>query len=163
MNAQLSAQIATGATVFPSDVPRGTTPPPQMGQMSMVPPPGGPGHPGPHGTIPPDVSAPLGAPVPTPPGLPAQVGARGSEPAGMLDGYPPLAPLARPSDSGPLDAQHAAGVMSPVGQQYPESVDWSALAAGRARAVPPWLLAVLFLGAIGIALALTIAIARIVR
>jgi hypothetical protein len=53
--------------------------------------------------------------------------------------------------------------MSPVGQYYPEPVDWSAAAAGRARALPPWMLAVLFIGAIGIALALTIVVARLIR
>ena len=53
--------------------------------------------------------------------------------------------------------------MSPVGQQYPEHVDWSAAAASRARAIPPWMLAVLFVGAIGIALALTIVVARLIR
>ena len=53
--------------------------------------------------------------------------------------------------------------MSPVGQHYPEHVNWAAAAATRARAVPPWLLAILFIGAIGIALALTIMIARALR
>jgi len=53
--------------------------------------------------------------------------------------------------------------MSPVGQHYPEHVDWGAAAAGRARALPPWMLAVLFVGAIGIALALTIVVARLIR
>jgi hypothetical protein len=59
--------------------------------------------------------------------------------------------------------QRAAELMSPVGQQYPEQVDWSAMAAGRARALPPWMLAVLFVGAIGIALAITIIVARLIR
>ena len=53
--------------------------------------------------------------------------------------------------------------MSPVGERYPERVNWAAAAATRARAVPPWLLAILFIAAIGIALALTIAIARAIR
>ena len=53
-------------------------------------------------------------------------------------------------------------MMSPVGQQYPERVDWSAAAAAKARAVPPWLLAILFIAAIGGALALTIVIARLI-
>jgi hypothetical protein len=61
------------------------------------------------------------------------------------------------------DPQRAAELMSPVGQHYPEPVDWSAAAAGRARAIPPWMLAVLFVGAIGIALALTIVVARLIR
>jgi hypothetical protein len=53
--------------------------------------------------------------------------------------------------------------MSPVGQYYPERVDWGAAAASPARAVPPWLLAILFVAALGIALALTIVIAKLVR
>jgi hypothetical protein len=68
----------------------------------------------------------------------------------------------RMSDGGVLDAQRAAGLMSPVGQQYPENVDWASMAASRARAVPPWLLAALFIGAIGIATALTVIIVRLV-
>ena len=62
-----------------------------------------------------------------------------------------------------MNPQHAADLMSPVGQQYPEQVDWNAMAAGRTRALPPWMLAVLFIGAIGIALAITIIIARLIR
>jgi hypothetical protein len=65
-------------------------------------------------------------------------------------------------DGGVQDPQRAASLMSPVGEHYPAQVDWSAAAAAKARAVPPWLLALLFIGAIGVALALTIAIARIV-
>ena len=66
-------------------------------------------------------------------------------------------------DSSPINPQRAAELMSPVGQHYPEHVDWSAAAAGRARAIPPWMLAVLFVGAIGIALAITIIVARLIR
>jgi hypothetical protein len=62
-----------------------------------------------------------------------------------------------------FDPQRAADLMSPVGQQYGEQVDWEGAAAGRARAVPPWLLAALFVGAIGIALALTIVVARLIH
>jgi hypothetical protein len=62
-----------------------------------------------------------------------------------------------------MNPQHAAELMSPVGQHYPEQVDWNAMAAGRTRALPPWMLAVLFVGAIGIALAVTIIIARLIR
>jgi hypothetical protein len=62
-----------------------------------------------------------------------------------------------------IDPQRAAELMSPVGQHYSEPVDWSVAAAGRARAIPPWMLAVLFVGAIGIALALTIVVARLIR
>jgi hypothetical protein len=73
-------------------------------------------------------------------------------------------PLHGAPDSAPMPSlQHAADLMSPVGQQYPEHVDWTAMASGRARAVPPWLLAVLFIGAIGIALAITVVVARLIH
>ncbi len=95
MNAQLSEQIATGATVFPS----------------------------------------------------SSSGPRGSVP-----------------DSGPqLDPQRAADLASPVGQHYPEQVDWAAAAALPAKPIAGWMLAVIFLGAIGVALAITIVIAKIIR
>ena len=142
LNAQLSAQIATGASVFPSEQ-RGSQP-----------------HQAPAG--------PQGVPPPAPYAAP-----RPPEPGGPLEGYPQLAPPQRVPDSGPgqaiphpgnpHDPQRAANVMSPVGQQFPEHVDWAAAAASRARAVPPWLLAILFVGALGIALVLTIVIARIIR
>ncbi len=79
----------------------------------------------------------------------------------------PALPVQPPADGNlrplSIDPQRAAELMSPVGQQYPEHVDWSAAAAGRARALPPWMLAVLFVGAIGIALAVTIIVARLIR
>ena len=53
--------------------------------------------------------------------------------------------------------------MSPVGHQYPQQVDWAVAASMPARAVPPWMLAVLFVAAIVVALTLTILIAKIVR
>ncbi len=65
----------------------------------------------------------------------------------------------RSSDSSAHDPQRALDLASPVGQQYPEH-DWAA--AAPARALPPWMLAVLFLGAIGVALAITILIAKLV-
>jgi serine/threonine protein kinase len=71
------------------------------------------------------------------------------------------------TDSGPQDQwgnpQRAADLASPVGPQYGEQVDWAQAAAAPARAIPPWLLAVIFVGAIGVALTITIIIARIVR
>jgi len=145
MNAQLSEQIATGATVFPSET-RGAPP--------FVPQPG-PNGPGPNG------AGPNG-----PQGPQAQHGGpRGPAYGGPPEGYPHPPPV---QGSGPQgvrdfqDAQRAAGVMSPVGQGYGGQVDWDAAAASPARAVKPWLLAVLFVGAIGIALILTIVIARLV-
>jgi hypothetical protein len=144
MNAQLSAQIATGASVFPSE---------HRGNQQ---------HPAP--------SAPPAGPSQAPPGVPSP--APYGAPPGLSDGYPPAGPPrgpdsaaghAFPRDGNPLDPAHAANFMSPVGPQYPEHVDWSVAAAVRARAVPPWLLAALFVGALGIALTLTIVIARIIR
>jgi hypothetical protein len=154
MNAELSAQIATGATVFPSDsrglpplpvAPHGSHPGPRPGEHGS--------HPGPRGIDP-----------SLPPGL--------ASPPSPRDGYPQLSPHGRDSAPGHsrggpgglegLNAQRAAELMSPVGQHYPAQVDWSAAAAAPARAVPPWLLGILFVAAIGVALALTIAIAKLV-
>ena len=74
---------------------------------------------------------------------------------------------ARPiPSSGPYQmppAGQAASLMSPVGQQYPQRVDWAEAAAAPARALPSWMLAVLFIGAIGVALTITILIARLLR
>jgi serine/threonine protein kinase len=63
------------------------------------------------------------------------------------------------ADSAPA---HAANIMSPVGDQYPQH-DWAAVAARPAKAIPPWMLAVLFVVALGLALTITIVIAKIVR
>jgi hypothetical protein len=85
------------------------------------------------------------------------------EPSSPGEGYPQVS-MPRAGDSASLsDPQRAANLMSPVGEHYPAQVDWSAAAAVRARAVPPWLLAIIFIGAIGVALVLTIVIARLVR
>ncbi len=122
LNAEMSAQIATGATVFPSEPARGTAPP-----------------------------------------------LRGDETSGAFDrplslgGEPAAAPGAPGPEGGLQDLQRTAGVMSPVGEHFAENVDWGALATNRVRAVPPWMLAVLFLGAIGVALTLTIVISRLAR
>jgi len=116
MNAELSAQIAIGATVFPSE---------RRGDPS-----------GDH---------------------------RADSTGGYAQVGSPDASSSRDSNGHMADAQRAANVMSPVGQQYPEQIDWSVAAAARARAVPPWLLALLFVGALGVALALTIVIAKLIR
>jgi serine/threonine protein kinase len=60
------------------------------------------------------------------------------------------------------DPQRAANLASPVGGQYGD-VDWSKAAAMPARAIPPWMLGVIFVAAIGVALAITIIIAKLVR
>ncbi len=59
-----------------------------------------------------------------------------------------------------LDPQHAANLMSPVGEHYPQT-DWDRAAAMSARALPPWMLAALFGGALLGALLLTLLIAKI--
>jgi eukaryotic-like serine/threonine-protein kinase len=69
----------------------------------------------------------------------------------------------QPRASDPPPAAGAASFMSPVGESYPAGVDWDAAAARRARALAPWQLALLFVGALGIALLLTMMIAKIVR
>ena len=70
-----------------------------------------------------------------------------------------------PSDlgSGPHDSNRAADMASPVGHQYPGQVDWGTAAGMPVRAMPPWMLAVLFVGALGGALLITILIAQAVR
>jgi hypothetical protein len=57
----------------------------------------------------------------------------------------------------------AANLMSPVGQQYPQQVDWAEAAAMPAKALPPWMLGALFVAAIFGALIVTIIIAKIVH
>jgi hypothetical protein len=130
MNAQLSEQIATGATVFPSDrVP------------ALFP-----GDPRAAAPVPPSAPSPAHSGPAIARSGPRSVDAGGSMPHEVQS-----------------DAQRAAALMSPVGEHYPGQVDWSAAAAAKARAVPPWLLAILFIAAIGVALAFTIVIARLVR
>ena len=71
-------------------------------------------------------------------------------------------PSKRGTPTGAHDPQHAANMASPVGQHYGDQVDWDAAAAAPARAIPPWMLGLLFLAAIGVALGITIAIAKLV-
>jgi hypothetical protein len=79
-----------------------------------------------------------------------------------MPGPPPVSPGPGGHDSGPHDPQRLVEMASPVGQHYPEH-DWAAAAAVPAKALPPWKLVVLFVAAIGIALTLTIIIAKIIR
>ena len=77
---------------------------------------------------------------------------------------PTLQPQLMPHYPQPtLQPQDAAQLMSPVGQQYPQQVNWADAAAMRARALPPWMLALVFVGAITLALVITIIIAKIAR
>ncbi|MEO8705455.1 MAG: protein kinase [Kofleriaceae bacterium] len=109
LNAHMSEQIATGASVFPS----------QSGPPARP-----------------------SAPSQPPPNVPmSDSGQHGQQPQ-----YP-----------------RAMDLASPVGPHYPEQVDWAAAAAAPAKALPPWKLAVLFVGAIGVALLLTFLVALIIR
>ncbi len=111
----------------------------------------------------------------TSPGAPMQVPQRTSAP--VLHDYPvlpggqrpfssDLAPSTLPSSSPrpyastPHDPIQAASLVSPVGEQYPQT-DWDRAAAMSARALPPWMLVALFGGALVVALLLTLAIAKI--
>jgi len=75
----------------------------------------------------------------------------------------PSPPRSSVPDSGAHDPQRVADLVSPVGQHYGDGVDWAAAAATPTRAIPPWMLAVLFVVAIGVALLLTIIVAKIIR
>ena len=69
----------------------------------------------------------------------------------------------QPSNIPSTPANPSPSLMSPVGESYPSGVDWNAAAARPARALAPWQLALLFVGALGIALMLTMIVAKIVR
>ncbi len=123
MNAEMSAQIARGADIFPSRPPGAPPePPPPVLQP----------------TLPPQPQMQPGPPVHHP------MGGQMHHPHGMND-----------------SAQQAAHLMSPVGQQYPQHVNWADAAAMPAKAIPPWMLGLLFVGAILGALLITVVIAKI--
>ncbi len=67
--------------------------------------------------------------------------------------------LVNPPPGGMPDA---ASLASPVGSKYPAQ-DWDAAAAKPAKAVPPWMFAILFVLGFGAALAITILIAKAVH
>lgn len=75
-----------------------------------------------------------------------------------------LAPSAPPrgqfGDVTPFNPNAAASLMSPVGDQYPQT-DWERAAALPARALAPWQLAALFVGVVGGALLITLLLAKI--
>ncbi|HEU0037187.1 MAG TPA: serine/threonine-protein kinase [Kofleriaceae bacterium] len=128
LNAELSAQIATGATVFPSEHQQR----PSFQNMQR------PTH---------------------------DSGPRGVHDSGPQLGPPmhPSAPHMQPPGMHGHDPSRAVDMASPVGPRYGDQVDWAAAAAAPARAIPPWMLAVLFVLAIGVALGITIVIARLAR
>lgn len=76
----------------------------------------------------------------------------------------PSAPLAGQrgqfGDAQPFSPSAAANLMSPVGDQYPQT-DWERAAALPARALAPWQLAALFVGVVGGALLITLLLAKI--
>ena len=138
MSAEMSANIARGADIFPSQQPTRTS----------------------------GAAMPIQAPPPT---NPPPFGQAVNAPAQ----HQPLRPQAQPMHQQPQQyqepqhheqsGQHPAQLMSPVGQQYPQRVNWADMAAMPARAIPKWMLGALFVGAILAALILTIVIAKIAR
>ena len=111
-----------------------------------------------YGGLGPSVGA--GSPIAPPSG--PYPGAPGSGPYPGAPGSGPFQPY--PS-SGPYDADpaRAANLMSPVGEHYAGQVDWNAAAAMSAKAIPRWLLAMMFAGGILGALVLTIILARLLH
>jgi eukaryotic-like serine/threonine-protein kinase len=60
----------------------------------------------------------------------------------------------------PGQMPYPAHIMSPVGENYPQAVDWQAAANMRARAIPRWILVLIFLVTFAVALAITVAIRK---
>jgi hypothetical protein len=58
---------------------------------------------------------------------------------------------------------HRAGDMGGPGGPHPGGMDWSGAPQTPGRGMPPWMLAVLFIGALGGALLITILIAQAMR
>ena len=149
MSAEMSATIARGGDLFPSASPghlRGTQPAP-----SLNPPMNQPMHQPMHQQ---PMNQPMHQPMNQPMHQPMQ------QPM-----HQPMNPSMNPMNPsmGYDSGQQAAHLMSPVGQQYPQQVNWADAAAMPARALPRWILGLLFVGAIAAALILTIVIAKIAR
>ncbi len=169
---QLRASGALPQVPQPPRPPQGPgQPPPPSGpsQAQPPPPPGGPGLP-PGGPPPIAVRDGRGSqPVPNP-GANLPPGRQPNMPPVGPGGYPVMdAQMRDQMASGATvfpsgrDAHRAADLASPVGPQYPGQVDWGAAAGAPMRVIPPWMLAVLFVGALGGALLITILIAQAVR
>ena len=62
--------------------------------------------------------------------------------------------------SGQLQMPPGAQLMTPVGEHFPQHIDWQKAADRPARAVPPWILALLFCVTLAVALAITVAIRK---
>ncbi len=90
-------------------------------------------------------------------------------PPAMHDSPPRLAPESAPVNAPapnlghPQSPQQAASLMSPVGPHSPEQAGWAQTAVVAPRVPSPWMLAVLFVAASGIALTVTILLTKIVR
>ena len=141
MNAEMSANIARGADIFPSQQPTRTS----------------------------GAAMPIQAPPPTnPPPFGQATQAPQHQPlrpqAQPMQYHQPQHPQQQhPQQQHDNSGHHAAQLMSPVGQQYPQQVNWADAASMPARAIPKWMLGALFVGAIVAALILTIVIAKIAR
>jgi eukaryotic-like serine/threonine-protein kinase len=141
---------------------QGQQPPP--GQQPMHQQPSGaapqlgaqPGPPGGPGFGPPGGPSPMGPPI-GPAGYPVMNAQMRDQMASGATVFP------SPRGGGPHDPHRAMDTASPVGGQHPMQVDWAAAAHAPARAIPPWMLALLFVGALGGALLITILIAQAVR
>jgi hypothetical protein len=81
---------------------------------------------------------------------------RGSDP--YQSGQVPVQPMYPDSGSYSGVSPH---MMSPVGQHYPNQVDWAQAAALPARAIPTWMLVAIFAGVLLGALLITLLIAKI--
>ncbi|MEO7096499.1 MAG: hypothetical protein ABI175_24785, partial [Polyangiales bacterium] len=141
MSPEMSAQIARGGDIFPS-APAGRTSGAAM--PIQAPPP----------TNPPPMGQQMNAPMQHQPLRPSAQPYPQQPPQQHSQPYPQ-----QHDNSG----QHHAHLMSPVGQQYPQQVNWADAAAMPARAIPKWILVALFVGAIFAALILTVVIAKIAR
>jgi serine/threonine protein kinase len=75
---------------------------------------------------------------------------------------PQLSPYAGKTATVDAPISPVANIMSPVGERYPQ-MDWERAAAQQAKALPPWMLAALFVGALLAALLITVIIAKIVH
>ena len=111
-------------------------------------------------------------PMTQPHGNPQQAAGHGAQPGQGQDrqmqahppqGPPPGYPQPGQIDSGVfIEPERAANTMTPGGDPQPNA-DWTTAAALPVKAVPPWKLAVFFIGALGVALTLTIMLARMLR
>lgn len=128
--------------------------PPPLAQPQGYAPPGGPA-PGfnyPPGVQPPQQHPPANMPPPNWAMQNWQSEGTGPQRAMASSLGPPL--------SGQFHLPPGAQMMAPVGENYPRNVDWQAQANKPARAVPTWILALVFFVALAVALAITVAVRK---